>query len=95
MTPEITGVALPMVTAADVSPSGDYVGVRTYSGAYLFRRAEGQSLAAALLGPACSVPLADEKQGEALALLQRKGHAPAFATMSEGNVSTLWITEPE
>jgi hypothetical protein len=95
MTADVTGVSLRMVTAADVSASGAYVGVRTYGEAFLFRRAPGQSLAAALLGPACPVPVADERQGEALALLERAGGPPAFATMSEGKVSALWITEPE
>lgn len=92
MSEEIIGALLLMVTAADVSPTGSHVAVRTYDGAYLFRRARGQTLSEALLGPACPVVVGPEKQGEALALLERAGHAPTVATMSEGLVSTLWFS---
>lgn len=92
MNEEHAGAALLFVTAADVSRTGAFVGVRTYDSAYLFQRGPEQSLTDALLGPGCPVPVGPEKQGEALALVERAGHAPSVATMSEGEVSTLWLT---
>jgi hypothetical protein len=52
-------------------------------------------MAQALLAPACPVPAPPEKQGESIALLDRPGGAPAVATMSEGEVTALWLIEPE
>lgn len=92
MSEERTGANLLLVTAASVSRAGDFIGVRTYDGAYLFQRQPGQSLTDALLGPACAVPVGPEKQGEALALVEAAGSAPTVATMSEGEVSTLWFS---
>lgn len=94
MSETLTGAVLQLVTAADVSTSGDFVAVRTYDGAYLFRRHVGQSIAAALMGPACPLPTGPEKQGEALTLLDASDGPPVVATMSEGKVTTLWITRP-
>jgi hypothetical protein len=79
------------VAAASVSRAGDFIGVRTYDGAYLFERRPGQSLVDALLAPGCPIPAGPEKQGEALALVERPGFTPTVATMSEGDVSTLWF----
>jgi len=89
------GVALSFVTAADVAPRGDYVAVRTYAGAYLFARSAEQSLPAALLGPACTVPTGPEKQGEALALVAGPAEVPSVATIGEGQVTTLWLSVAE
>lgn len=92
MSEERTRANLLLVTAASVSRAGDFIGVRTYDGAYLFERQPGQSLTDALQGPACPVPVGPEKQGEALALVEASGSAPTVATMSEGDVSTLWFS---
>jgi hypothetical protein len=54
------------VTAADVSPGGDLVAVRTYTGVTLWRRPAGEDIPAALRSRRCFVPLG-EGQGEALA----------------------------
>jgi hypothetical protein len=94
MTPEKTGQAIQYVTAADVSATGEYIGVRTYSYAYLFSRRPGQDLAQALLGRACTVPTGRELQGEALALLTlEKSGIPSFLTISEGESPEIFLSE--
>jgi hypothetical protein len=54
-------------TGGDFSPSGDEILLRTYSEAFAWRRGPAQSVAEALEGAACEVPLADEVLGEAIA----------------------------
>lgn len=58
---------LRLVTDASVSRSGDRILVRTYGSAHLYRRKAGEPLYAALLSAPCSVPFANEPQGEAIA----------------------------
>ena len=55
------------VTAGDISPSGDEVLLRTYGSAFVWRRGPTQSVAEALGGTRCPVPLQSETQGEAVA----------------------------
>jgi hypothetical protein len=57
----------PHVTAADISPDGARILVRSYDRAFLYLRAAGSSVAAALAAAPCDVPHADEVQGEAIA----------------------------
>lgn len=63
-TPRVLGAQL--ATGGDFSPLGDAIVVRTYSSAFQWSRAPGQSVAAALAGPRRAVPIAVEVQGEAL-----------------------------
>jgi hypothetical protein len=72
--------AIGSVTAADVSPDGDLVAVRTYLAVTIWRRSHAQGMAAALRGRGCSVRLV-EGQGEALAF-SRDGRA--LLAISEG-----------
>jgi len=95
LTEPLTGAIIQLVTGADMTRAGDYLALRTYDSIFLFPRAAGQSMAQALLAPACPVPAPPEKQGEAIALLDRPGRAPTVATMSEGEVTALWLIEPE
>lgn len=92
--PNRAGQAVHVVTGGAVSRRGDWVALRTYGGAFLFRRIPGRPLWAALMGPACAVPVADEHQGEAIGLLERPGGVPAIVTVSEGEMSPIYITEP-
>jgi len=55
-----------LTTGGDISPSGDEILVRTYTGASVWRRAAGATVAAALAGPPCPVPVRSEPQGEAV-----------------------------
>lgn len=68
------------VTGGDITPSGDEILLRTYFTAFVWRRQPTQSVAGALGGVACPVPLAAETQGEAIAY-SRDGNA--YLTTSE------------
>jgi len=60
---------LPMtyVTAADISPNGKYLLVKTYTGISRFKRGTRQNIAQALLGKPKILPYQLEPQGEAVA----------------------------
>jgi len=69
------------VTAADVSPAGDVVALRTYSSVAMFPRPAGGALAQAFAQPSCAGAVATEAQGEALGFT-RDGRG--YVTASEG-----------
>ena len=81
------------VTAGDVSADGRTIALRTYDAAYVWRRRAGETVAAALRRAPCRADagLADEGQGEALALT-RDGRA--FLTVPEGTRPALRRYEP-
>jgi hypothetical protein len=56
-----------MVTAADISPDGAHVLVRTYQQVLAFERAADQTVEQALAGEPCEAPQVGEPQGEAIA----------------------------
>lgn len=62
-------LALPatMTTAADISPDGSVVLVRTYQQVLAFPRAAGASIADAFAAAPCNAPQVAEPQGEAIA----------------------------
>jgi hypothetical protein len=62
----------PMVTAADISPDGGRILIRTYSKLFEWRRGRGQSVGAALRGIPRSVPVPHEEQGEAVAFSRKQ-----------------------
>jgi hypothetical protein len=67
-------------TAGDISPQGDQILIRTYTGAFLWPREPGESVAQALASPPCQVPLLFELQGEAIA---HAADGSAYYTTSE------------
>jgi hypothetical protein len=81
--------ALQGVTAADVTPAGDVVALRTYFGVFLYPRTAGTTLGQAFSQPACAgaaPPISggwpgSEPQGEALGFT-RDGRG--YVTLSEG-----------
>jgi hypothetical protein len=68
-------------TGGDISPNGRSIAIRTYDRAFLWRRAPGQSVASALTGEPCAIPLATEGQGEALGFASDER---GYFTLSEG-----------
>ena len=68
------------VTAADVSPDGSIVLVRTYDSVFAFERAPGVSVVDALRGIGCVAAQVDEPQGESLAF---EADGSAYLTLSE------------
>ena len=58
-----------LATSGDISPDGRAIIVRTYTRAMLWERKAGTSVADAFAaGEPCPVPLAQERQGETLAI---------------------------
>jgi hypothetical protein len=70
-----------LVTAADVTPEGDVVALRTYGAVTLFERKSGTPLGQAFAGNKCAGATAAEAQGEAIGFT-RDGRG--YATASEG-----------
>jgi hypothetical protein len=96
-TPTVPGPGFPgtLVTGGDVSPDGSIVLLRTYQSVLAFPRADGQTVAEALLGQPCFALQAEEAQGEAVAFT---GDGTAYVTMSEGPnvpVNRVELTTPE
>jgi hypothetical protein len=75
-----------LVTGGDISAEGDTIVLRTYTGVFVWARAPGESLAAALLRAPCSAPAAPEPQGEAIGLSPA---GDAYVTASEGAGSPI------
>ncbi len=81
------------VTAADLSPSGDLVVLRTYGSAWLFPRPTGATVVDALAGEPCEGGTAGETQGEAIAFLPDGGDgAVRYATVGEGLQQPVHLT---
>ncbi len=80
------------VTGGDVSPSGDGVLLRLYFQAYYWSRAMGTNLWEAFSGTACTVPLAVEPQGEAIAFA---ADGLGYYTVSEGNFQPIYSYEKD
>jgi hypothetical protein len=70
----------PLTTGGDISHDGASILVRTYSQAQLFRRNPGMSVADAMKGEPCSVPLHGEPQGESIGFA---ADDQAYFTISE------------
>lgn len=83
---------LPMtfVTAADISPNGKYILVKTYTGIFRYRRGSRQSIASALSGKAKALPYQLEPQGEALAWDARGKSYFTLSESADGKPSTLY-----
>jgi hypothetical protein len=73
-------VAPDLVTAADISPDGSALAVRTYLSVRVYP-ITGGDVGGALLGPACRGPLVRDAQGEALAFA---ADGQSLVSLSEG-----------
>jgi hypothetical protein len=73
------------VTAADITPDGDSIVVRTYGSVRLYSR-RNETIMVGLTLPACVGPLPAEKQGEAVAF---RPDGRAYITVSEGGAAVL------
>lgn len=75
-----------LVTGGAVSLAGDLIAVRTYLDVRLWRRDPARPLAEALRGPGCDLPVALERQGEAITFAP---DGRGYYTVSEGPSPTL------
>ncbi len=72
------------VTAADITPNGDLVALRTYLSIVLFPRESGSPIASAFDATPCLLPAPIETQGEAFAFVSLPQTRFGYATVSEG-----------
>ncbi len=79
-----------LVTAADTSPDGSVVALRSYGAVNLYERPEGQPLWAAFESVPCEGPVPSEIQGEALGFDLDGG---SYLTVSEVTGQTLHRTQ--
>ena len=77
-----------LATAADISPDGLRLLVRTYTGAHLWMRRPGEALGAVFAREPCAVPTMLEPQGESVAFV--KG-GRGYLTLSEGQEQPIWF----
>ena len=82
------GLALPstMATAADISPDGSTILVRTYQQVLAYPRPAGGSLADAFAAAPCNAPQVSEPQGEAIAFA---ADGSGYSTTSETQLAGL------
>ena len=77
------------VTGGDFSPTGDLIGIRTYSAAYAWRRELGSTVEEAFATDPCDLEPQSEEQGEALTFIE---DGSGYLQVSEGLGATLWFT---
>jgi hypothetical protein len=72
-------------TAADLSPDGQVLAVRTYAAVLLFSRPVGTPLAAVFGAPPCHAPAPPEAQGEAITW-----DGGGYLTLGEGSAAPIY-----
>ncbi len=77
-----------LVTGGDVSPAGDLIALRTYTGVYLWPRQPGAALAGSFASAPVACPAAAEGQGETVAFAADGG---GYYTVSEGAGQPIWF----
>jgi hypothetical protein len=89
-TEKIATVDIDLATGGEISRDGRLVAIRNYStSVFVWVRAPGEGVAAALSRPPCTLPLASEKQGEAFAFLTG---GKGYVTISEGGSPELHVS---
>lgn len=74
------------ITAGDVHPAAKGILLRTYTNLFFYPMTEGQTIAAALAGPPCEVPVMLELQGESVAFTAA---GTGYVTASEQSAQSL------
>jgi len=74
-------------TAADMSPAGDAIAIRTYDSAFLWRRTPGMTVAEALATAPCPIPVTDQGMGEALGFA---ADGQGYYTVPEGRMVGIY-----
>ena len=89
MLEEIAPIQFPatVATGGDISPTGDFIAVRTYAQAFLWLRPSGTTIADAFASEPCPLNLAIETQGETLTVAHDRS---GYYTLSEGDAVPLW-----
>jgi len=71
----------PLTTGGDISAQGDLIIVRTYLGAFIWRRSSGMTITEAFAGEPCVVSVKSEPQGEGIGFAV---DGSGYFTISEG-----------
>ena len=79
-----------LATAGDISPSGDYLIIRSYVHARAWPRAPGETIAEAFAIDPCEIPLTAEPQGETIAFT---ADGTGYYTLSEGAHQPIFFFE--
>jgi hypothetical protein len=74
------------VTAADITPDGSSIAIRTYGGVHLWTRAADKTIVEAVNAAQCLGPVPGEVQGEAVAF---RTDGKGYYTVSEGGAAVL------
>jgi hypothetical protein len=79
-----------LATGGEISRDGKYIAVRSLAKTgYLWTRADGESLEAAIAKKPCSIPIPDVGQGEALDFLP---DGSGYVTVTEGSSPPIKLT---
>lgn len=78
---------LTLATAADISPDGSLIAVRTYGTIYMWHRRPGALVEDAFANTGCVATHQSEQQGEAIAF---SADGKAYLTTSEGYYVPIW-----
>lgn len=84
-------ISVTLVTAADISPKGDLIAVRSYGDILLWPRSQGVSVEESFSRQiGCAANSREERQGEAFAFGALGDH---YLTVSEGEKEPVWYFE--
>ena len=78
----------PLTTGGDISVQGNLIGIRTYPTAFVWRRLPGMTVADALQGEPCPIPIEAETQGEAFGFAV---DGSGYFTTGEGSSQPLFF----
>jgi hypothetical protein len=79
-----------LTTGGDMSPAGDEILIRTYFSAFVWRRGPTESVADALGGAPCPVPVRSEPQGEAVGYAADGRSYLTLSEQSDGGPQPLY-----
>ena len=82
----------PATTGGEIAAAGDWIGIRTYPAAFLWRRTAGMTVADALAGQPCVIPMHSEPQGEALGFA---ADGKGYYSTSEGANQPLYFYQKQ
>eukprot|EP00931_Biecheleriopsis_adriatica_P117206 TRINITY_DN92745_c0_g1_i1.p1 TRINITY_DN92745_c0_g1~~TRINITY_DN92745_c0_g1_i1.p1 ORF type:complete len:347 (+),score=56.48 TRINITY_DN92745_c0_g1_i1:86-1042(+) len=84
----VGSIPVDLVTAADISPSGDLIAIRSYGEVRMWGRKADTLVEESLFGTGCKASHKDEQQGEAIAFGADGDH---YLTASEGLEAPVWF----
>lgn len=88
-TEKVATLDIVLATGGEISRDGSRIAIRNYTlKGLVWPRQSGESIADAFARPPCTIPIAEETQGEAFAF---SPDGKSFATISEGTTPTIHL----